>query len=99
MPFNDTVIPNTTVTLLPGGQVGGMVTSTWDLDEGNAGRTLQTQIPNILEGRAYINFHTVQFGGGEVRANFTPIPEPGTVLLLYSGLGLVLYRARRWKRV
>ena len=37
------------------------------------------QLPNILAGNAYINFHTVQFPGGEIRgALIAPIPEPET---------------------
>jgi len=27
-------------------------------------------LSNLRQGRAYINFHTVQFGGGEIRGNF-----------------------------
>ena len=52
------------------------------------------QIPNILAGRAYINFHTVQFAGGEIRGNITAVPEPATMLLVATGLA-GLYRRRR----
>jgi hypothetical protein len=41
------------------------------LSEGN-NTTLTAQLPNILSGHAYINFHTVQFGGGEIRGNIVP---------------------------
>ena len=43
----------------------------WDAPEGN-GTTLAAQLSNLREGRAYINFHTTQFGGGEIRGNFPP---------------------------
>jgi CHRD domain len=46
--------------------VGGTFTGTWDQTEGN-GTTLSDQLNNILTGRSYINFHTTQFGGGEIR--------------------------------
>ena len=56
------------VTPLPVG-IGGSVDAKWDAPEGN-NTTLAAQLANLREGRAYINFHTVQFGGGELRGNF-----------------------------
>ena len=78
--------------------VGGTCSGVWNALEGNGGRTLVSQLTNIFAGRAYVNFHTRQNGGGEIRANFTAIPEPSTYLLLASGLGfvgMVGYRRRR----
>jgi hypothetical protein len=78
--------------------VGGTFTSTWNMNEGNGGTTLTAQIENILNGRAYLNFHTTQFGGGEVRAHLVPIPEPSTIVLAVmgaAGLGLVTIKRRR----
>ena len=46
--------------------VGGTFSGTWDAAEGN-GTTLSAQPDNILSGRSYINFHTKQFPGGEIR--------------------------------
>ena len=46
--------------------VGGTVFSKWDLAEGN-NTTLTAQLPNILAGLSYINFHTDRFRGGEIR--------------------------------
>ena len=76
--------------------VGGIISSKWDLTEGNGGTTLTDQLPNIFQGLSYINFHTVQFGGGEIRGQILlAVPEPATLtLLLCAGLGLaVLKRA------
>ena len=67
-PFNDTTPPDATVTPTVGG-VGGTFTGKWDPPEGN-GTTLAAQLTNLKTGHAYINFHTTQFGGGEIRGNF-----------------------------
>jgi uncharacterized protein (TIGR03118 family) len=49
--------------------VGGTFSGKWDAPEGNS-TTLAAQLANLREGRAYINFHTSQFAGGEIRGNF-----------------------------
>lgn len=40
----------------------------------------------MIQGRAYLNIHSTQFGGGEIRGFLQPVPEPTTLLLLGSGL-------------
>jgi uncharacterized protein (TIGR03118 family) len=67
-PFNDNNPDDHVLTPTAGG-VGGTFTDKWDSPEGN-GTTLAAQLPNIRAGRAYINFHTTQYGGGEIRGNF-----------------------------
>ena len=44
-------------------------------------------LPAIKAGQSYINFHTVQFTGGEIRGQIlaVPAPEPGTLGLLPLG--------------
>ena len=98
-PFNDTVVPNVVVTPFSSG-VGGTVTGVWDTLEGNTVAGVPTnflqQLNNILAGRAYINFHTVQFPGGEIRgALVAPIPEPETYALMAVGLAAVGWFGRR----
>jgi len=64
-PFNDNSPNDVVVTPLATG-VGGTVTGKWDAAEGN-NTTLTAQLPNILAGNAYVNFHTTEFPGGEIR--------------------------------
>jgi hypothetical protein len=96
-PFNDTNPTDTIVTPFVG-QVGGTVTSKWDAPEGN-NTTLAAQINNLLTGRTYFNFHTVQFPGGEIRGAIVAAPEPGTLALLaltgVPAAGMILRRRRR----
>lgn len=66
-PFNDNN-PNDSVVTPFGAGVGGTFSAKWDAPEGN-GTTLAAQLDNLLAGRAYINFHTTQFSGGEIRGN------------------------------
>ena len=50
----------------------------------------------IENGETYLNIHTVNFPGGEIRGQLEAVPEPTTLLLLgttMAGLGLA-----RWKR-
>jgi CHRD domain/Glucose / Sorbosone dehydrogenase len=72
-PFNDTNPRDVVVTPFASG-VGGTVTSKWDLTEGN-NTTLALQLPNILAGRSYINFHTRRAPGGEIRGQIEENPD------------------------
>jgi glucose/arabinose dehydrogenase len=73
LPFNDNDPMDTVVTPFATG-VGGMVTTKWDLAEGN-NTTLTDQLPNIVAGRSYINFHTRRAPGGEVRGQIEENPQ------------------------
>lgn len=67
-PFNDNN-PNDAANTPTVGGVGGTFSGKWDAPEGN-GTTFAAQLTNLKTGHAYINFHTTQFGGGEIRGNF-----------------------------
>jgi hypothetical protein len=90
-PFNDNNPNDQVVTPLAVG-VGGTISGKWDLAEGN-NTTLAAQLPNILAGRSYINFHTAQFSGGEIRGAI--VPEPAAVGSLLGGLALAGSRLAR----
>jgi hypothetical protein len=66
-PLNDDNPNDVVKTDGPG--VGGTISGKWDPPEGN-GTTFAAQLANLKGGRAYINFHTTQFGGGEIRGQF-----------------------------
>jgi hypothetical protein len=94
MPFNDTDLDVVFTPFASG--VGGIFTGSWDADEGQ-NTTLAAQIPTILDELSYINFHTVQFPGGELRGQLLvlSVPEPGTLSLLFGAGLLAMVAVRR----
>jgi CHRD domain len=94
-PFNDTA-PNDHVFTPFATGVGGTISGKWDPTEGNGGTNLAAQLNNLLTVHTYVNFHTVQFGGGEVRGMIVVVPEPAALLLLaVSVVPLVAFRRSR----
>jgi len=65
---------------------------------GTAAGSEAALIAGLDAGNAYVNLHNARWPGGEVRANVTTTPEPGTVALLAIGMlavGAVTARRRR----
>jgi glucose/arabinose dehydrogenase len=73
LPFNDTNPNDVVVRPFPTG-VGGTIFSKWDAPEGN-NTTLAAQLPAILAGMSYINFHTRRLPGGEIRGQIEENPQ------------------------
>jgi len=96
-PFNNTS-PNDGVLTPFASGVGGTYSGVWNLTEGQ-NTTLTAQLDNILAGRSYINFHTVQFPGGEIRGTLVPVPEPATAGMLVCGALALLFQASRRRRI
>ena len=65
---------------------------------GNLALTQAAFINGLNNGTSYFNIHTTTFGGGEIRGFITTVPEPGTVLLVASGLFVVGVVARKKTR-
>lgn len=90
-PDNDIAPSDLVVTPFGPGLVGGTFTTVWNAGEGNAGATLTSSLPDIINGLSYLNFHTVQFGGGEIRGQIlADAPEPGTLALMGGAAALTL---------
>ena len=106
MPDND-IDPNDLVVTPFASGVGGVFTSVWNTSEGqprNAGNPsadpidLMESLPSIIAGLAYLNFHTVQNPGGEIRGDLLLVSEPGTLALLLLAIGLMFIRRVRSQR-
>jgi hypothetical protein len=92
-PFNDNDPDDFTMTPFATG-VGGDFSGKWDEPEGN-GTTLSAQLNNILTGQSYINFHTTQFGGGEIRGTIETVPEASSTLSLLAAAVVALLGLKR----
>ncbi len=49
----------------------------------------------LANGRAYLNIHTTEFPGGEIRGFLASVPEPATLSLLVVGFGTLIASRRK----
>lgn len=68
---------------------------TWPLSGSAMWTGLSTsQVDDLFAGNMYINFHTTEFAGGEVRGQIFVVPTPGSAGIL-AGAALLGLRRRR----
>lgn len=101
-----TAIPN--LSGFPPGVMSGTYLNTLDMTQatsynanfitanGGTPATAQAFLFNgISLGGAYLNIHTTQFPGGEIRGFLTQVPEPATLALIGIGMIGIGYQRRR----
>ena len=52
-------------------------------------------IASITGGRAYLNLHSTEYPGGEIRGFLAPVPLPGAVWLMLAGVAALVAAGRR----
>jgi hypothetical protein len=57
--------------------------------------TIADQVTQLEGGLWYLNIHSTAFGGGEIRGQVLPVPEPSTLALIALGTGALIWRLRR----
>ncbi len=95
----------------PSGVTSGSYDNTFDMTQtssynssyitangGTALSAFNALLNAMQQGRSYLNIHTSNFPGGEIRGFLTPVPEPGTILSLGALFALSVVGARRRSR-
>ena len=49
---------------------------------------LSDAVADLMSGNLYIQVHTLNFSSGELRGQISPVPEPGSLMLVLLGAGL-----------
>jgi hypothetical protein len=71
----------------------GFVTAAGGIPEAEA-----ALFAGIMGGRAYLNIHTSEFPGGEIRGFLQPVPEPATFGIASAAFAGILLLRRRHSR-
>lgn len=102
-------VATTTPTFIgfPSGTTSGAFDSTFDMtlagsyragfitDAGSIAAAEAALFSGITQGRAYLNIHTTNFPGGEIRGFLVATPEPATYALAIAGLGMLWFFKRK----
>jgi hypothetical protein len=89
---------NPTYTTVGSGIRSGTISGTLtlaNLSPGGNPYSIASQITDLENGLWYINVHSTVFGGGEIRGQILPVPEPSTLALLGLGIGAAMWRMRQ----
>jgi hypothetical protein len=62
---------------------------------GTAASAESVLFAGLAADQTYLNIHTTNFTGGEIRGFLVATPEPGTWLLALGGIGVVLIAGRK----
>lgn len=62
---------------------------------GTVSSAFNALVGKMRSGLTYFNVHTSTFGGGEVRADLQPVPEPATMTAVGLGVIALLRRKRK----
>lgn len=66
---------------------------------GTAASAFTDLLAAMSAGNTYLNVHTSQFPGGEIRGQLAAVPEPSTWAMLILGFGAVGMTVRRSRRI
>ena len=55
-------------------------------------------IAGLTSGQTYLNIHTSQFPGGEIRGQLQAVPEPASLLLLSTGIVAAAGTLRKYRK-
>jgi hypothetical protein len=63
--------------------------------QGSLAAAVSTFAASLADGRAYLNLHSEQFQGGEIRGFLAPIPLPAALWLMVAGVAGIAAMGRR----